>query len=114
MEKKNSSNKNLVNKIILASALVVGSMAINQGAKVDQIKELTSTYQGYTTDEGAQYLIFDDKLKEARTDFPDLAIKGNSDTLKIGKDYIIRYAIKNWENIFPNKIIELKYAKHSK
>jgi hypothetical protein len=111
MEKENKSGKNLMNKVLLASALVVGSMAINHGAKVNQIKEITSTYQGYTVDEAGRFLVFDDKTREQRVGFPELIIEGNPDTLKIGKEYTVKYAIKNWENVFPNKIIEIKYKK---
>lgn len=117
MEKEdilNKKNKSLANKIILASALVIGgSMAINHGSKINQIKEITSTYQGYTVEDGIGYLIFDDKQREARNDNPDLTIKGNPDTLKIGKEYTVKYSVKNWNHIFPNQIMKIKYAKHS-
>ncbi|HPD82109.1 MAG TPA: hypothetical protein PK357_03355 [Candidatus Pacearchaeota archaeon] len=111
MEKENKSRKNLMNKIILASALTLGAIAINNGSKTKQIKEVTSTYQGYTTDEVRNYLVFDDKTREQRTGFPELIIEGNPDTLKIGKKYTVKYAVKYWDNIFPNKIKEVKYTK---
>jgi hypothetical protein len=113
MEKENKSSKNLVNKILLVSALGMGSIMINHGVKVDQVKEVTSTYQGYTVDEAETFLVFDDKTREQREGFPDLVIGGKPDTLKIGKEYTVKYAIKNWENTFPKKIIEIKYAKRS-
>ncbi|MGY4884141.1 MAG: hypothetical protein ACP5NZ_01025 [Nanobdellota archaeon] len=111
MEKENTIKKSLKNKLLVASAVVLGGIAINQGSKIDQIKEITSTYQGYTVDDGKGYLVFDDKKKEAREGFPALVIEGNPDTMKIGEKYTVRYAIKNWENFFPSKIIEVKYAK---
>jgi hypothetical protein len=111
MEKDNKLKKSLRNKLILASALVIGSMAINNGSKTNQIKEITSTYQGYTVDDVKTYLIFDDKTREQRTGFPELVIEGNPDTLKIGEKYIVKYAIKNWENFFPNKIKDIQYVK---
>lgn len=111
MEKENKSGKNLMDKILLASALTLGGIAIINGAKTDQIKEVTSTYQGYTVDEAKRFLVFDDKTREQRVGFPELIIEGNPDTLKIGKEYTVKYAIKNWENVFPNKIIEIKYKK---
>lgn len=114
MEKRDKINKSLINRLLLASALGVGAFTINY-AKVDQIKEITSTYQGYTADrEEGVYLIFDDKTREAREDLPVLTIQGNPDTLKIGERYTVKYAIKNWNNVFPNKIKEIKYAKVAK
>lgn len=111
MEKENTIKKSLKNKLLVTSAVVLGAIAINQGSKIDQIKEITSTYQGYTVDDVNGYLVFDDKKKEAREGFPTLVIEGNPDTLKIGDKYTVKYSIKNWENAFPSKIIDIKYAK---
>lgn len=111
MEKENTSKNSLRNKLILATAVTLGTIAINNGHKINQVKEITSTYQGYTmdNDEGT-YLVFDDKTREQREGFPKLVIRGNPDTLKIGQKYTVKYAVKNWENFFPNKIKEIKYT----
>jgi hypothetical protein len=111
MEKENKKRNNLNNKLLLASAVILGTLTINHGTKINQIKEITSTYQGYTIDDINTYLVFDDKTKEQRVGFPELVIEGNPDTLKIGEKYTIRYAIKNWENFFPNRIKNIQYAK---
>jgi len=111
MEKKNDSNGNLVSKILLASALALGGMAISNNCGSGQIKEIKSTYQGYTTEDGIPYLVFDNKIRELREDSPDLTIRGKPDTLKIGQKYFIRYTVKHGKNHVPNEIKEIKYAK---
>jgi hypothetical protein len=108
MEKENNSNKGLVKKVLLASALALGVIAITP--KTNQIGEITSTYQGYTEDDGNTYLVFDDKIRELREDDPDLVIEGNPDTLKIGEKYAVRYSVGNGRNHIPK---EIKYIKNS-
>lgn len=102
--------KNSLSTILLVSALVAGGAGIRHGSRVKEINEITSTYQGYTIDEAKTYLVFDDKIKEARNGLPKLVISGRPDTLKIGKKYTVKYSVKNWENLFPRKIQEIKYS----
>lgn len=111
MEKKNGSNKSLVNKVLLASALALGGMAISNSCEPSKINEIKSTYQGYSVEDGISYLVFDDKIRELREDSPDLVIRGKPDTLKIGKKYTIKYTVKNGKNHVPNEIKEIKYSK---
>lgn len=111
MEKKNDLNKSLVNKVLLASALALGGIAISNSCEPNKMNEIKSTYQGYTVEDGRSYLIFDDKIRELREDSPDLVIKGKPDTLKIGEKYKIRYSIRNGRNHFPNEIKEIKYTR---
>jgi protein-disulfide isomerase-like protein with CxxC motif len=111
MEKDEKSKKSLTDKLIIASAVILGAIAINNGSKTSQIKEITSTYQGYTTDDVETYLVFDDKTREQREGFPTLVIEGNPDTLKIGERYTLKYEIKNWDNFFSNKIKSIQYSK---
>ena len=115
-QEKKGPNKNLVKRLFLAGALGIGAfLAIPKGRGTDQVKETTSTYQGYTIDkeEGKIYLVFDDKIKETRQGPADLVIAGKPDTLKIGTNYTIDYTVNRLTSL-PKKIVEIKYAKHSK
>ena len=114
MKKEDKTHKNLGSKLLLIATFVIGGMAINHGAKIDKVKEITSTYQGYYVDDGKNYLVFDDKKKEARENPPVLTIESKPDTLKIGDEYTVKYSIRNWNHMFPNSIIEIKYTKHPK
>jgi hypothetical protein len=114
MTKDNKSHKNLGSKLLLIATFVLGGMAINHGAKIYNVKEITSTYQGYYVDDEKVYLVFDDKQKGARENPPVLTIEGKPDTLKIGEEYTVKYSIRNWHHMFPNSIMKIKYAKPSK
>ena len=113
MEKENKPHGNLGNKLLLITTLVASGFEINYGSKINQIKEITSTYQGYTAEDGKGYLVFDKNKREAREGLPTLVIEGKPDTLKIGEEYNIKYSIRNWNHMFPNRIMEIKYAKPS-
>ncbi len=102
--------KDSLSTILLVSAIVAGGVGIKHGSKVKEINEITSTYQGYTIDEAKTYLVFDDKIKEEREGLPKLIISGSPDTLEIGKKYTVKYSVKNWENLFPSTIQEIKYS----
>ncbi len=114
MEKSGKINKDLGKKLLIASALGIGAFLAIPRCETGEVKEITSTYQGYTIDkeEGKAYLVFDDKIKEVRQDNPDLVIAGKPDTLKIGTEYTIDYTV-NKITSFPKKILGIKYAKHS-
>lgn len=108
MEKE---NKGLLKKLWIVPIVVAGSIAISP--KQTQIKETTSIYQGYNSSDGDTYLVFDDKPKREREGFPELVIKGNPDTLKIGREYTIKYSVKNGRYSLPQKIKEIKYSENS-
>ena len=106
MNKKESIYKksNLREIILVGAAALVGIGAINHGFSTEKIEEITSTYQGYTVDEGKSKLIFDENIQELRTGAPKLAIYGDYNNLEIGKEYLVKYSVPYWENVFPKKI----------
>ena len=108
MEENNKPNKSLVNKILLASALTIGIIAISP--KSNKVNEIKSTYQGYTSNDGYTYLVFDDQPKQEREGLPELVIKGNPDTLQIGKEYTIKYSSKVKKEYLPKAVKEIKYS----
>ncbi len=108
MEKDDKTKRSLLNKLGLATIGVIGILAI--APKQNQTNEITSIYQGYTSSDGYTYLVFDNKPRQEREGLPELVIKGNPDTLEIGKEYTIKYSSKVKKEYIPKKIKEIKYS----
>jgi len=91
---------NMKTKSNLTKKLVIGALALgsifNSCNNSHRIIEVVDTFRGYHNDfsEGRQILVFDDKLKEARTSPKETNLRlygNNADTLKLNKDYLIGY-----------------------